>query len=124
MTARCGRTEVECNNTDDRKHVARHERPFGCTYETCTKKFGSKNDWKRHEHTQHFHNSFPSFWCGFCQQHIPVDRMDTKPWEARSDHVSIHYRKGMRVDSWVLADGHGTKGDVENEQLAEAARSN
>lgn len=37
-----------------RKHKKRHSRPYGCTYTTCTKAFGSKNDWKRHENSQHY----------------------------------------------------------------------
>ncbi|QSZ36502.1 hypothetical protein DSL72_006382 [Monilinia vaccinii-corymbosi] len=37
-----------------KKHMKRHERPYGCTYLTCNKTFGSKNDWKRHENSQHF----------------------------------------------------------------------
>src|ERR1700726_2678286 len=37
-----------------RKHLKRHERPYGCTFSKCRKKFGSKNDWKRHENSQHF----------------------------------------------------------------------
>ncbi|KAK2799011.1 hypothetical protein FQN50_008638 [Emmonsiellopsis sp. PD_5] len=37
-----------------KKHMKRHQRPYGCTYSKCFKKFGSKNDWKRHENTQHF----------------------------------------------------------------------
>ncbi|KAL9027266.1 MAG: hypothetical protein Q9196_004183 [Gyalolechia fulgens] len=37
-----------------RKHMKRHTRPYGCTYHGCSKKFGSKNDWKRHENTQHY----------------------------------------------------------------------
>jgi hypothetical protein len=35
--------------------MKRHERPYGCTFLTCNKVFGSKNDWKRHENSQHFH---------------------------------------------------------------------
>jgi len=38
-----------------KKHMKRHERPYGCTFLTCNKIFGSKNDWKRHENSQHFH---------------------------------------------------------------------
>jgi hypothetical protein len=34
--------------------MKRHERPYGCTFSTCNKAFGSKNDWKRHENSQHF----------------------------------------------------------------------
>jgi hypothetical protein len=36
-----------------RKHKRRHEKPYGCTFPQCTKRFGSKNDWKRHENSQH-----------------------------------------------------------------------
>jgi len=32
-----------------------HELPYGCTFLTCNKTFDSKNDWKRHENSQHFH---------------------------------------------------------------------
>ncbi|KAF1986197.1 hypothetical protein K402DRAFT_394053 [Aulographum hederae CBS 113979] len=39
---------------DLKKHLKRHTRPYGCTFSTCTKAFGSKNDWKRHENSQHF----------------------------------------------------------------------
>lgn len=35
--------------------MKRHEKPYGCTFLTCNKIFGSKNDWKRHENSQHFH---------------------------------------------------------------------
>ncbi|KAI9662103.1 MAG: hypothetical protein M1831_002799 [Alyxoria varia] len=41
-------------NCDRRKHENRHKRPFGCTFDNCKKRFGSKNDWKRHENSQHF----------------------------------------------------------------------
>lgn len=41
-------------NLENRKHMKRHAKPYGCTYPTCKKKFGSKNDWKRHENSQHF----------------------------------------------------------------------
>ncbi|KAF3058430.1 C2H2 type zinc finger domain protein [Daldinia childiae] len=38
-------------STDD--HERRHLKPYGCTFPDCNKKFGSKNDWKRHENSQH-----------------------------------------------------------------------
>ncbi|KAL8721150.1 MAG: hypothetical protein Q9225_002108 [Loekoesia sp. 1 TL-2023] len=44
-------TAREC---DMRKHKKRHTRPYGCTFTGCSKKLGSKNDWKRHENTQHY----------------------------------------------------------------------
>lgn len=38
-----------------RKHRKRHEKPYRCTcIKTCKKTFGSKNDWKRHENSQHY----------------------------------------------------------------------
>lgn len=40
--------------TPCRKHIKRHTRPYGCTFPKCNKVFGSKNDWKRHENSQHF----------------------------------------------------------------------
>lgn len=36
-----------------RKHLKRHDRRYGCTDTDCKKTFGSKDDWKRHENTQH-----------------------------------------------------------------------
>ena len=39
---------------DLKKHEKRHSRPWGCTDANCTKTFGSKNDWKRHENSQHY----------------------------------------------------------------------
>ena len=38
----------------DRKHLKRHTRPYGCTFTKCLRRFGSKNDWKRHENTMHY----------------------------------------------------------------------
>lgn len=34
--------------------MKRHTRPYGCTFPNCTKTFGSKNDWRRHETSQHY----------------------------------------------------------------------
>lgn len=42
--------------------MKRHTRPYGCTFANCSKKFGSRNDWKRHETGQHY---LPEMWkCG------------------------------------------------------------
>lgn len=38
----------------DSKHIKRHTRPYGCTFPNCARRFGSKNDWKRHENTMHY----------------------------------------------------------------------
>ncbi|PGH18480.1 hypothetical protein AJ80_04450 [Polytolypa hystricis UAMH7299] len=45
------KTKRQCELT---KHLKRHDRPYGCTVTNCDKRFGSKNDWKRHENSQHF----------------------------------------------------------------------
>ncbi|KAK0635619.1 hypothetical protein B0T17DRAFT_50489 [Bombardia bombarda] len=37
-----------------KKHRRRHDKPYACTFTHCDKRFGSKNDWKRHENSQHF----------------------------------------------------------------------
>jgi hypothetical protein len=50
--------------------MKRHERPYGCTFPTCLKTFGSKNDWKRHENSQHFH--LEAWRCD-------IPRLDDKP---------------------------------------------
>ena len=48
----CGK--VKRRECDLRKHMKRHTRPYGCTFAKCYKRFGSRNDWKRHENSQHF----------------------------------------------------------------------
>lgn len=37
-----------------KKHLKRHEKPYACTFYSCDRRFGSKNDWKRHENSQHY----------------------------------------------------------------------
>ncbi|KAL6906943.1 hypothetical protein GGI43DRAFT_431140 [Trichoderma evansii] len=55
MPLRCGKCHKPFSRACElRKHMKRHEKPYGCTYKTCHKMFGSKNDWKRHESSQHF----------------------------------------------------------------------
>ena len=47
-----------CNKTFERnselnKHKNRHLRRYGCTFDHCYRRFGTKWEWKRHEHNQH-----------------------------------------------------------------------
>ena len=126
--------------------MKRHEKPYGCTYSQCEKRFGSKNDWKRHENSQHFlieawkcdlaltdrpeepcrrscfrretfrqhlqkdhqmddiksidekldgcrlgRNCDSRFWCGFCEDIIPVMQEEGKhAWAERFDHIDDH----------------------------------
>jgi hypothetical protein len=59
-----------------RKHKKRHERPYGCTVLGCDKRFGSKNDWKRHENTQHSGTVLDVWACDSkgCEDCIYLDR--------------------------------------------------
>ncbi|KAK5661381.1 hypothetical protein OQA88_11280 [Cercophora sp. LCS_1] len=42
-----------------KKHMKRHLKPYACTHVSdCDKRFGSKNDWKRHENSQHIQLEF------------------------------------------------------------------
>ncbi|CAO2656646.1 Nn.00g054490.m01.CDS01 [Neocucurbitaria sp. VM-36] len=53
----CPRAECDYTGARDcdlRKHMKRHDKPYGCTYPNCHKRFGAKSDWKRHENSQHF----------------------------------------------------------------------
>jgi hypothetical protein len=47
---------------DMKKHMKRHDKPYGCTYPKCHKRFGAKSDWKRHENSQHF--QLEAYRCG------------------------------------------------------------
>ncbi|KAK5271629.1 hypothetical protein LTR96_003454 [Exophiala xenobiotica] len=47
----CGK--IKSRASELKKHMQRHAKPFGCTFDGCNKIFGSKNDWKRHEQGQH-----------------------------------------------------------------------
>ena len=53
----CPRCPKTTNQPRDlRKHMKRHERLYHCTaHPSCSKTFGSKSDWKRHEATIHSH---------------------------------------------------------------------
>lgn len=36
------------------EHMKRHEKLYGCTFPRCHKRFGKKEDWMRHENSEHF----------------------------------------------------------------------
>lgn len=76
----CGQAVArEC---DLRKHMKRHEKPFGCTYPKCHKRFGAKSDWKRHENSQHF--QLEAYRCKDCGEHfLRVEKFET---HLRSKH--------------------------------------
>lgn len=78
-----------------RKHEIRHSKPYGCTFDHCTKVFGSKNDWKRHENSQHYQQEL---WR--CQFSVPSNTaLDGKcgliTWNAKK--LRSHLRKAHDV---------------------------
>lgn len=84
--------------------MKRHEKPYGCTYEGCSKRFGSKNDWKRHENSQHF---LLEIWkCDFRPSGTPTEVCGK---------VS-HRRETFRQH---LANNHGLTGDVVEKRVEE-----
>ena len=60
-SSRVGKTDHVCQKchkscprqSDLKKHMKRHSRPYGCVLDNCYKRFGSKNDLKRHEMNMH-----------------------------------------------------------------------
>ncbi|OAP63503.1 hypothetical protein AYL99_02730 [Fonsecaea erecta] len=58
-----GCTKVMQRQSELKKHMKRHYKPYGCVFDGCTKTFGSKDDWKRHEQTQHEQQE-----CWFCDK--------------------------------------------------------
>ncbi|KAG8530854.1 uncharacterized protein KY384_004211 [Bacidia gigantensis] len=69
---------------EDRKHMQRHDRPYTCTaheshvsHEMCTKTFGSKSDWKRHERTMHEDVSLMEAWWCFLPHRPPAAISDS-----------------------------------------------
>ena len=50
----CPKCQKQCPRQSDlKKHLKRHSRPYGCVLDNCYKRFGSKNDLKRHETKTH-----------------------------------------------------------------------
>ena len=80
--------------------MKRHERPYGCTFPYCFKRFGSRNDWKRHESSQHFHQEM---W------RCPFDSADG----TTCGDVFYYYDQAQEH----LRMAHGVKGDEANMQL-------
>ncbi|KAH9844648.1 zinc finger protein [Teratosphaeria destructans] len=79
----CGK--IKKRECDLKKHRKRHTRPYGCTFPLCYKRFGSRNDWKRHENSQHFLgeqwrcevNNERGFKCGrlFDREHLLISHL-------------------------------------------------
>ncbi|KAL2824518.1 hypothetical protein BDW59DRAFT_162405 [Aspergillus cavernicola] len=56
-------------------------------------------------------NGEPQFWCGFCRDIIHLRGDGHAAWNQRFNHIDIeHFKKGERIDDWLLPSGHVTKG--------------
>lgn len=73
---------------DLRKHMKRHEKPYGCTYPRCHKRFGAKSDWKRHENSQHFQPEV--FRCAFELSPGAICGVYSPQKEAFEVHLKTH----------------------------------
>lgn len=108
-----------------KKHLQRHKKPFGCTFDGCSKVFGSKNDWKRHEQSQHeqqecwrCHKCFEVFF--HHQNHIinhmmekhSVKRVDEATKQAKSRRIARNYQGQFWCgfcDKIIFHDLHGVE---------------
>ena len=92
--------KIKKRQSDLNKHMQRHSKPYGCVFDKCQKTFGSKNDWKRHEQTQHEQQE-----CWRCQLCFEVFFYDQS-----------HYTEHMRL-------AHSTKRPEESAQTFRVARN-
>lgn len=89
--ATCSECGKEVGRESDlKKHMKRHTKPYGCVWDGCGKAFGSKNDWKRHETT---HQEVEGGWrCdgqhgAGCQA---WQALDTRPYEECAQQYGNH----------------------------------
>ncbi|KAF1817600.1 hypothetical protein P152DRAFT_387732 [Eremomyces bilateralis CBS 781.70] len=108
----------ECSKSTDRqcdmnKHKKRHRRPYGCTFPRCSKTFGSKSDWKRHENSQHFQSEL---WR--CQQPARgrLPEFCARPFFHKEEYlthlVKEHDRSASKVEEEVEKCRIGRNGQV------------
>jgi hypothetical protein len=76
---------------DLRKHMKRHEKPYGCTYPKCHKRFGAKSDWKRHENSQHF--QLEAFRCDYKNS----DGKECADHFLRMEHFKTHLASAHKI---------------------------
>ncbi|EXJ78329.1 hypothetical protein A1O3_09490 [Capronia epimyces CBS 606.96] len=99
-----GCSKVLPRQSDLRKHLIRHEKPYGCTSDGCNKTFGSKNDWKRHEQTQH--EQLECWLCVDCHEVFYYDQ-DNYIQHMREAHPVCHPQDGRyNVGQFQIAANH------------------
>ncbi|KIW23257.1 uncharacterized protein PV07_11469 [Cladophialophora immunda] len=92
-----GCTKVMQRQSELNKHMKRHWKPYGCVADRCTKLFGSKDDWKRHEQNQHEQQE-----CWHCERCLKVLYHDPSNYikhmrEAHSVSLPEDHAKQRRI---------------------------
>ncbi|KAH5065275.1 hypothetical protein HBI26_200150 [Parastagonospora nodorum] len=87
---------------DLKKHMKRHEKPYGCTYPRCHKRFGAKSDWKRHENSQHF--QLEAFRCSLPSPTSPTTDCAAhffRPEQFKTHLLTSHKLATSSIDEYV-----------------------
>lgn len=92
------KTLVQCIKTfsspsELRKHRKRHEKNFGCTFDECYSKFGTKWEWKRHEQNQHIQNE--AWRCKYKEGNTQCQSLFSES-KAFEEHLIEHFDKSNR----------------------------
>jgi sal-like protein len=74
--------------------MKRHEKPYHCTFPPCSKRFGSKSDWKRHENTQH--NQHEMWECDMKKNDAPTEQCPKKCY--RRESFKHHLQREHQLD--------------------------
>ncbi|KAK5941479.1 hypothetical protein PMZ80_006758 [Knufia obscura] len=95
----CGKTFDKQSELN--KHRARHLKKYGCTFDHCYKRFGTKWEWKRHEHHQHVQ---PDSWrCDQTSGDKACQQLFGRK-DAFVDHLKAQHKvTNERIDSVVKA---------------------
>jgi len=108
------------------KHLKRHSKPFGCTHDGCNKVFGAKNDWKRHENSQH--HQLECWKCDIrCLTATLGTAMDTsdicgKCFFRKADFVKHLKTVHGNADGWVVSSADQLAMPTTGEQIQASIR--
>lgn len=65
------------------------------------------------------------YWCGFCRVLLPLKTQGVGAWNERYNHIDVeHFKKGERVEDWLLPSGHLTKSQERDEIKKQRADGN
>ncbi|KAK6338015.1 hypothetical protein TWF696_001485 [Orbilia brochopaga] len=99
---KCGKTFTK--KSEWKKHMQRHRRPFFCTFHWQERgevqRFGSKDDWRRHEEHRHYQSEFYKCPGGSGDENCLSDFSGRLEFERHLED----YHKSV-VASWTLPDG-------------------